>query len=131
MALIGGGGGGHCLKFLRFFNPNPICHGRAHSAWIEFFLRGALFLCVGSMPLNILTFLKHQRKFFWGGELKKLQHGCGRWAPAPCLLFWCPGVPVFWCPSVPVSRCPIFGTDRHTDRQIHRGSYRGGAHLKI
>ena len=25
----------------------------------------------------------------------------------------------------------IFGTDRHTDRQIHRGSYRGGAHLKI
>ena len=76
------------------------------------------------------------------------------------LVFWCPGilvsrcpyVPVSWCPSLPVYQCPsnLWGTKKHTrgdgethkeggdgethnfwDRQTDRGSYRGGAHLKM
>ena len=37
---------------------------------------------------------------------KKSQHGCGRWAPTPCPLFWCPNVQVSQCPGVLVSWCP-------------------------
>ena len=42
-------------------------------------------------------------------DFQKSQHGCGRRAPAPCPLFWCPSVQVSQCPGVPVSWYPRIG----------------------